>query len=252
MFQEEIKIHSSICHPKIVQSYFMIEDTSNYYIFMEYCESGNLYDYLLASPTKKLEENVVINYSHQILTGLTYLHSQYILHRDIKPENIYLQNGLIRIGDFGFAAKLPTASTKLFLMCGSPIYIAPEILANRGYSFPIDIWSFGITIFFLLTGTYPFIPEKSVDSMRDLIAKIQKGHYSYTRLRPSEDACDFIAKILCHESIRMTIKDALSHPFITKYYPNDSESNTSKSSDHINDRYQIDGLTFEIFSVDDK
>ncbi|EDS40729.1 phosphorylase kinase, gamma [Culex quinquefasciatus] len=155
----------------------------------------------------------------QIFEGVDYIHSKNIVHRDLKPENILLDDSLnVKITDFGFARRLKDGE-KLFDLCGTPGYLAPETLKCNmfedapGYSKEVDIWACGVIMFTLLVGCPPFWHRKQMVMLRN----IMEGKYSFTSPEwadISEDPKDLIRKCLVVDpSKRITVTEALKHPF---------------------------------------
>ena len=138
-FLTEVKIHRAVHHENIVNFEGYFEDHENIYIILELCKNQTLND--LVRRRKRLTEMEVQCYSAQVLSGLKYLHSQKVIHRDIKPGNIFLNEKMeVKIGDFGLAAKVEYYGEKKMTICGTPNYIAPEILNGKcGHSYEVDI-----------------------------------------------------------------------------------------------------------------
>jgi len=140
-------------HPNIVKLLMTFNDQKNLYFIMEYVPGGELFSYIQQI---KLSEETARFYAAEILLVIEYLHSRNIVYRDLKPENILLENnGHIKLIDFGFARKVPERG-KTFSMCGSPHFIAPEVISGYGYDKKVDWWSYGVVLFELLTGQLPF------------------------------------------------------------------------------------------------
>ncbi len=147
----EIALLEKCDHENILKIYKVIKDDTHVYIILEYCESS-LKDII----KRKVPETDVLKYSRQIKNGLQYLYSKNILHRDIKPQNILLKNGVLKISDFGLS-KIFTNQTDLTMtLCGSPHYIAPEILKFKQASIKSDLWSVGVVLYQLLFGKLPY------------------------------------------------------------------------------------------------
>ncbi|OHT17145.1 CAMK family protein kinase [Tritrichomonas foetus] len=147
--QQEISLMSLFDHPHIIRLYEVFESEKHLFLALEYCENGDLFDFLIQG--QKLSEEEAMNYFRQLIYALEYLHLHEICHRDLKPENLLLDShNSLKIGDFGFALWMRDKdSTK---SCGSPHYAAPEIIQGRAYSGKkVDIWSAGVILYAMIT-----------------------------------------------------------------------------------------------------
>ena len=162
-FQREALSASSLSHPNIVEVYDVGEDNSQYYIVMEYIEGKQLKEVL--RKRGKLTISEVIDIMQQIADGLTIAHDSYIIHRDIKPQNIMiLENGLVKITDFGIAMAMnSTQLTQTNSVMGSVHYLPPEQANGSGSTLKSDIYSMGILMYELLTGKLPYRGEYAVE-----------------------------------------------------------------------------------------
>lgn len=153
--QNEIDILKSLRHPSHIKLFETFTTDTHYLIVMELCPGGDLLNYV--RKRRKLREDAAKVIFRQIMQGINYLHANGIVHRDIKLDNILLDgHGNVKIGDFG-VSKMVKANELLFEQCGTPAYIAPEIIREIGYKgFPVDIWSAGICLFAILYGNVPF------------------------------------------------------------------------------------------------
>lgn len=159
----EINILKTINHPNIVSLIDNIIETKIIYIVLEYCGLGDLAEFYKNTMVKEV---YVKHYAKQILDGISYLHQKNIMHRDIKPHNILLSDiYTIKITDFGFA-KYDTTIDLTSTLCGSPIYMAPEIMQCKKYNNKTDIWSFGIVIYQLAFGKLPYTASNQFELMR--------------------------------------------------------------------------------------
>ena len=114
---------------------------------MEYCQHGELFDYIVNH--KRLTDDESSIFFHQLINGIEYIHSQKIVHRDLKPENVLLdKDGHVKLTDFGLSkALLSKRNSKAYTICGTPQYIAPEIIKNKGYDKTVDWWSLGVLMY---------------------------------------------------------------------------------------------------------
>ncbi|KAM9520378.1 calcium/calmodulin-dependent protein kinase type 1G isoform 1-T1 [Guaruba guarouba] len=212
--ENEIAVLKKIKHENIVTLEDIYESTTHFYLVMQLVSGGELFDRILERGvyTEK-DASVVI---HQVLTAVKYLHENGIVHRDLKPENLlYLtpeENSKIMITDFGLSKMEQNGI--MSTACGTPGYVAPEVLAQKPYSKAVDCWSIGVITYILLCGYPPFYEETE----SKLFEKIKEGYYEFES--PfwddiSASAKDFIRHLLeKNPSTRFTCEEALRHPWI--------------------------------------
>lgn len=189
----EIKIHKSINHENIVKFLHYFEDIEYVYILIELCHNKTLHD--LLKRRKKLTELEVQYYILQLIKALQYLHNLKIVHRDLKLANLFISEDMkLKLGDFGLAARLNFDGERRRTLCGTPNYIAPEILDGKnGHSFEVDIWSLGIIIYILLIGKPPF----ETNTVKETYKRIRLRNYSFPQnAKISEPAKELIQNIL--------------------------------------------------------
>lgn len=182
-----------LCYKNIVHFEHVFEDNDNVYILLELCHNYTLNE--LIKRRKRLTELEVQCYVIQIVQALQYLHSNKIIHRDLKLGNLFLNDKMeLKLGDFGLATKLEFRSQKKFTVCGTPNYIAPEVLDGKcGHSFQVDIWSLGVVIYTLIFGKPPY----ETSEVKTTYNKILNNSYAFPENVPiSEPAKDLIVKIL--------------------------------------------------------
>lgn len=162
-FQREALSASSLSHPNIIEVYDVGEDNGSYYIVMEYIEGKHLKQLLKKRGALTLTE--VVDIMLQVTDGMSVAHDSYIIHRDIKPQNIMiLENGLIKITDFGIAMALnSTQLTQTNSVMGSVHYLPPEQASGKGATIQSDVYSMGILMYELLTGELPFRGDNAVE-----------------------------------------------------------------------------------------
>eukprot|EP01017_Pseudomicrothorax_dubius_P019586 TRINITY_DN2151_c0_g1_i12.p1 TRINITY_DN2151_c0_g1~~TRINITY_DN2151_c0_g1_i12.p1 ORF type:complete len:658 (+),score=80.69 TRINITY_DN2151_c0_g1_i12:131-2104(+) len=204
----EVKILSSIYHPRIIQMFGCFETPTEITIVLEYIGSICLADYLRHSRDRRLEEPEACRLVYNVLEALHYLHSNNIIHRDLKLENLLLDHSRnLKLIDFGFAEV--TDSFELHkLYCGTPSYMPPEIVTRTPYSGkPVDMWAVGILTYKLLTGCFPFVGPND-DALFANIAKCSFPLPDYI----SNSAQNFIASLLIfNPRERLTVDEAIEH-----------------------------------------
>lgn len=172
----EIRIHRSMHHQNIVGFEHFFEDAENVYILLEICQNQTLND--MVKRRKRLTELEAQCYAVQIISALKYLHSHRVIHRDLKLGNLFLTDKMqIKIGDFGLACKLEFEGEKKRTICGTPNYIAPEILegGKNGHSYEVDIWSFGVILYTLVVGKPPF----ETQDVKTTYRRIRMNSYAF-------------------------------------------------------------------------
>jgi len=173
----EMKILSRMQHPRVVEAYEVIESTLYAQLVCEYVDGESLRAFAQRQPSHRLAENVARHFYHQVVEGISYCHERLVVHRDLKLENVLLDRSQehIKIIDFGFAAQVASKDAKLRAFCGTPSYMAPEIIRGEGYSgFATDVWALGVVIFALLVGALPFVGRTELQ----LYAKIRRGIFT--------------------------------------------------------------------------
>lgn len=175
--QNEVDIMKKVNHPNIVRMTAVYEDVQHYCMIMELMQGGELFDHIISKTTFSESE------AHKVIVPLfdavMYCHDLGIVHRDIKPENLLFDNkdlskSTIKISDFGLARYI-TSEQLATTTCGTPGYVAPEILWKKGYDHRCDYWSMAVVMFIMLSGTPPFYHEDNFE----LFEIIKQGKYNF-------------------------------------------------------------------------
>jgi serine/threonine protein kinase len=208
--RREIAIHSQLRHPNITEVYEVLESDTTVYIVMELVEGGDLFHYVTASEERLPESQVQLLF-WQILSALSYCHANGVAHRDLKLENFLLTRDRtsIKLTDFGFSARFDKDGL-LSTSCGSPHYVAPEILQGKPYDGArADMWSFGITLFAMLTNRMPFLDTQG----RLVLARALRGlEVLPSWLNPI--AGEVLKRLLEPDRYkRVTAEQLMSHPW---------------------------------------
>lgn len=206
---QEIKIHQSISHANIVRFLSFFEDTDNIYIVLELCKKRSMMELHKRRPT--VTEYECRFYIHQILEGVRYLHDNRIIHRDLKLGNLFLNDQLnVKIGDFGLATRIEYDGERKKTLCGTPNYIAPEILNKKGHSYEVDIWSIGCVMFTLLVGQPPF----ETKTLKDTYTKIRKCEYRLPQYMHKVPANLIMLMLQSDPAKRPSVHECSKHEFL--------------------------------------
>jgi calcium-dependent protein kinase len=213
----EVKILIDLDHPNIVKYFETYEDDHYIHIVMEYIPGDNLFKVISNRKYNSFGEKDAAEIMSCLFKSVSFLHQSHIVHRDIKPENILFSvpgnYNSLKLIDFGLSTPL---STKERYRVGSPYYMAPEMVRGK-FEYASDIWSIGVILFVMMTGTYPFNGREQ----NEVFEKIKRGVFDVRLLEKqkcSEEVKDLIKKLLVLEpSRRLPIKEAMEHPWITKF-----------------------------------
>lgn len=214
MLMTEIEIITKLLnnnHENIIKCYDVIEETNNIYIISEYCENGELTNILMG---KEIKYDYVKYYFGQIMKAIKYLHENKIIHRDMKPKNILLTNNFktIKLCDFGFA-KYSVGLKRSMTVCGSPLYMAPEIYQKIGYMHSVDIWAIGLILYEMLFALHPLNelddPLKLANTIINIDIKIPKNE------NIENECIDILEKMLKRNEIeRINLDELLENKWI--------------------------------------
>ena len=212
----EISIHQSLHHPYIVDFVKVFDDSENYYVILELCPNQTLRE--LIRRRRRLTELETQYYTWQIVQAVLYIHSRKVIHRDLALGNMLLSADMqVKIGDFGLAAKVEIPGQRKWSVCGTPNYMAPEMLkADKGHSYEVDNWAVGVVMYTLLYGRMPFETSEIKTTHR----RIRRCMYSFPEDIPvSSSAKDLISRLLHpNPDLRLSLPDVHAHPFFHQGY----------------------------------
>ncbi|XP_018392373.1 PREDICTED: serine/threonine-protein kinase polo [Cyphomyrmex costatus] len=210
---QEIAIHQSLSHRHIVGFHGFFDDSNNIYIILELCRKRSMME--LHKRRKALSECETRYFMKQILEGVFYLHQHRIIHRDLKLGNLFLNDDLqVKIGDFGLATRLEHDGERKKTVCGTPNYIAPEVLTKIGHSYEADIWSIGCIMYTLLVGKPPF----ETSSLKETYSRIKQVQYK-TPQHIGKPAMNMVANMLqLNPSKRPSVVKLMKDTFFTSGY----------------------------------
>nr|XP_020512543.1 serine/threonine-protein kinase DCLK2-like [Labrus bergylta] len=237
LIENEVAVLRRVRHPSIIELIEVDETPSQLFLVMELVKGGDLFD-AITSSTKYSERDasaMVFN----LAGAIKYLHRMNIVHRDIKPENLLVceyPDGTksLKLGDFGLAT---VVEGPLYTVCGTPTYVAPEIIAETGYGLKVDIWAAGVITYILLCGFPPFRSENNVQE--ELFDQILRGKLEFPS--PDWDTISLPAKMLISQMLqvnvdtRFTAEEVLAHAWVTDEAPVDSNTVSSNEDPTIGD-----------------
>ncbi|ULT91864.1 hypothetical protein L3Y34_009511 [Caenorhabditis briggsae] len=217
LLRAEVQILEQVDHPGVVHFMQMLETTDRIFVVMEKLK-GDMLEMILSSEKGRLSERTTQFLVAQILEALRYLHHQNIVHCDLKPENILLNSNSdfpqVKLCDFGFARIIGEKSFRRSVV-GTPAYLAPEVLRNKGFNRSLDMWSVGVIVYVSLSGTFPFNEDEDIND------QIQNAEFMYPPSpwkEISENAIEFINGLLqVKMSKRYTVAKAQSHIWMQNY-----------------------------------
>ncbi|NXK90242.1 HUNK kinase, partial [Formicarius rufipectus] len=237
--RREGQIQQMIRHPNIAQLLDILETENSYYLVMELCPGGNLMHKIYEK--KRLEEHEARKYIRQLILAVEHLHRAGVVHRDLKIENLLLdEDNNIKLIDFGLSncAGILGYSDPFSTQCGSPAYAAPELLARKKYGPKIDVWSIGVNMYAMLTGTLPFTVEPF--SLRALYQKMVDKEMNPFPTQLSSAAITFLRALLEPDPAkRPNIQQALANRWLNENYPGRAPPNvTYPNRIHLEDLSQ--------------
>ncbi|KAK8565634.1 hypothetical protein V6N12_059190 [Hibiscus sabdariffa] len=213
---KEISILSTINHPNIIQLFESIETEDRIFLVLEYCDGGDLAAYI--NQHGKVSEEIARHFMRHLAAGLQVLQEKHLIHRDLKPQNLLLSTKgatpQLKIGDFGFARSL-TPEDLAATLCGSPLYMAPEIIQNKKYDAKADLWSVGAILFQLVTGKPPFNGNNQLQLFQNILrsTELQFPEGALQELHP--DCVDLCRSLLRHNPVeRLTFREFFNHKFL--------------------------------------
>ena len=217
-FKREIEIMYRIHHPNVVKLFGHFEDNTYCYFIMEYIPGGNIFSYVPKNGVRTISTLQVASIIKDVISATYFLHNMIppIIHRDIKPENVLLGSGMqAKLTDFGWSNYMQ-GEYKRTTVCGTPIYLAPEMINNTGHDEKVDIWCIGVLLFELMTGVQPW-KGHDVNTVKMNIINLRINWPK----NMDRKAGDLISKILRYNpSERLSLESMLMHPFFTQFFPN--------------------------------
>ncbi|XP_011000053.1 PREDICTED: serine/threonine-protein kinase ATG1 [Populus euphratica] len=213
----EIFILKRINHPNIIRLHDIIEAPGRIHIVLEYCKGGDLSMYIQRHG--RVPEAIANHFMQQLAAGLQILRDNNLIHRDLKPQNLLLStsddNAVLKIADFGFARSLQPQGLAETL-CGSPLYMAPEIMQLQKYDAKADLWSVGAILFQLVTGKTPFTGNNQIQLLQNIVKSTQL-QFPLDNKDLSADCKDLCQKLLRRSPVeRLTFEEFFNHPFLSQ------------------------------------
>lgn len=259
----EVYYHRQLQHKNIVKLYEVIKTEKHLWMALEYCEGSELFYYIYEK--RRLEYHECQNLFNQIITGVKYVHSLNLAHRDLKLENILLadtKKSIVKLTDFGFVREFnPIKRRFLSTVCGTTVYMAPELIKNQPYSgFAIDIWSLGVILFTMLYGEMPFdedddlktkykiineepiyrdsVPQEAIDLLRRMLSKDPRSRPSLNDISNSSFFIDINNRHFEKTNRSSIYNDQDSILSISQHYNSDAQPFQSKMDRNLMRRFE--------------
>ena len=205
--KQEIRTLRSLKCTNIVRLHDVKRFQSKIYIFMEFCNQGDLRTFVMKND---FSEDEVMYYFSQIVNGFRHIHKKKIVHRDVKPENILINNNVIKIADFGFAKKVNGETNTSFK--GTPLTMSPQILEGVNYSDKTDIYSLGATLYFMFFKTFPFSAPNMIQLVKKLKERVEPNFEKEGVVISKETKELILAMLQYEENERIDWNDLFKHP----------------------------------------
>ncbi|KAI5117858.1 hypothetical protein M0805_007701 [Coniferiporia weirii] len=222
LFLREVAILEQLEHPNICYLKETFQDESSINLVLEYVEGGDMLDYIISRDG--ISEDESRSFTYQLCDALKYIHAKGIAHRDLKPENILLTKDtppILKVADFGLA-KAVDSMTQFKTTCGTPIYLAPEVIlrnAEESYSHVVDSWSVGVIVFSMIANSNPFVE----DAQTTMEIRFRSRYIDWSALfnKGITTVCkNFLDRLLKEDpKVRMTCGEALEHPWLAVLAP---------------------------------
>jgi len=210
----EAKVLSSLTHPNVIRyvDSFLSRKTEHLCIVMEFAEGGDLANRIKLQYGRPFTETVIVDWMLQICLGLQACHKKKILHRDIKTQNIFLSSdGVIKVGDFGISRVLQNTLDNAHTFVGTPYYLSPELIQEKPYNTPSDMWALGVVLYELMALRHPF----NAQDMKGLMSRILRVSYDPPPAHYSTELRAIIPMLLCKEPTqRPRVTDLLQLPLL--------------------------------------
>ena len=219
LINEEIDILKSLAHPNILEYVEHVEENEHFYIISEDFHGGELFDRIVQKSFYNESEAQELVYN--LLSAIKHIHDVNIVHRDIKPETILLNKALddtdIKLTDFSLAYKLPTPVSSFPDTAGTPDYLSPDVILGKPAGKPVDMWAVGVNTYILLAGYSPFSADQGQEVLFKKILRVQYEFHSEFWATVSEEAKDFIRRLLNPNPLqRLTVDEALQHTWVRR------------------------------------
>ncbi|XP_057418030.1 serine/threonine-protein kinase ATG1t [Lotus japonicus] len=215
----EINFLSSVNHPNIIRLLNFFQADGCVYLVLEFCAGGNLASYIRCHG--RVQQQTARNFMQQLGSGLKVLHSHGIIHRDLKPENILLSShqadAVLKIADFGLSRKITRPGEFVETVCGSPLYMAPEVLQFQRYDNKVDMWSVGAILFELLNGYPPFNGRNNVQLLNNIRSCTSLPFSPLILSGLDPDCLDICSRLLClNPAERLSFDEFYWHSFLRR------------------------------------